>query len=108
MESCTSTGWWVDIELQNTGGITFEFISLTVSDTGTGTVVPFEGANFINRNGCNETDTRDNLPAGSTRIVSSLPFSYDLSGHNLSARITLCSGVGFNGICRSQIIQFTP
>src|SRR5688572_26013148 len=29
----TCTGWWVDIELENTGGVSFRSISLTVQDT---------------------------------------------------------------------------
>ena len=107
-ESCTGTGWWVDLELQNSGGITFQSMSLIVTDTVTNTVLPLDAGNFVNRNGCNETDTRSNLPPATTRIVSSPVFNYDPAGNRLSARITLCSNPGLSGSCSTQIIDFTP
>lgn len=104
----TCTGWWVDIELENTGGVTFRSMSLTVVDTVTNTVLPFEADSFTNRNGCSQLDTRESLPPGATRIVSSPVFNYDLTGHRLRATITLCSSLGLNGTCRTQVIEFTP
>lgn len=108
LESCTATGWWVDIELENTGGVTFESMSLIVIDTATNTVLPLDSDDFTDRDGCNETDTRVNLPSGATRIVSSPVFGHNPTGHALRATITVCSNPGLNGICRTQVIQFTP
>ncbi|HSL44846.1 MAG TPA: hypothetical protein VK897_15525 [Anaerolineales bacterium] len=108
IESCAGTGWWVEFELENTGGLDLQYMSLIVSDTVTGTVLPLDAGSFTNRNGCNETDTRNDLPVGATRVVSSPVFSYNPTGNSLSARITLCSGPGFNGTCRTEQLRFTP
>lgn len=108
IESCTGTGWWVEFELANTGGINLQYLSLIVSDTNTGTVLPLDAGGFTNRNGCNETDTRNDLPTGATRVVSSPVFNYNPAGNSLLARITLCSGPGFNGTCRTEQVRFTP
>jgi hypothetical protein len=109
IESCTETGWWVEIKLENIGGIPFESLALTVRDTTTtDTILSLYADNFTNRNGCNETDTRENLPSGSTLIVSSPVFNYDPTGRALRANVTLCSGPGQNGTCVTQIVNFTP
>jgi hypothetical protein len=108
IESCAGTGWWVDIELENTGNITFRSISMTVTNTATDTVLPLLSDDFTNRNGCGETDTRDTLPADTTRIVSSPMFANDPTGNGLRATITLCSNTGQNGTCRTRSIDFTP
>lgn len=108
LESCAGLGWWVDLELRNNGGITFRSLTFTVTDTVANTVLPLDTGNFINRNGCNETDTRPDLPPGATRIISSPPFPDNLAGRRLLSRITLCSNPGLSGTCTSRVIEFTP
>lgn len=108
IEICTGTGWWVEIKLDNTGAFSFESLALTVRDTTTDTVLSLYADNFTNRNGCNETDARENLPAGSSLIVSSPVFNYDPTGRALRANVTLCSGSGQNGTCITQVVNFTP
>lgn len=104
----TCTGWWVDIELENTGGVSFRSISLTVRDTITDAVVSMYADSFTDLNGCLSSNTRDSLPSGATRIVSSPAFTYDPVGHRLRATITLCSNPGQSGTCVTQVIHFTP
>ena len=108
VESCTGTGWWVDIVLNNTGSITFQSIAMTVRDTTVTTDLSLYSDDFTNRNGCAETDTRADLPSGVTRMVSSPVFNYDPSGHELHATITLCSDPGQSGRCVTQTVNFTP
>ena len=104
----TCVGWWVDIELENTGGISFESISLTVRDTVTDIVVSMFSDNFTDIDGCLNSSTKDALNPGSSRTVSSPAFAYDPSGHQLRATITLCSGNESIGICTTELIKFTP
>lgn len=104
----TCTGWWVEIELDNTGGVAFESISLTVRDTVTDTVLSMYADSFTDLSGCGTSNTKDSLPSGASRTVSSPAFTYDPSGHQLRATITLCSGNGSIGICTTQVIKFTP
>jgi hypothetical protein len=106
LETCS--GWWVDLKLTNTGGISFESISLTVRDTVTDIVVSMYTDVFNNINGCTDSSARDVLNPGSNRIVSAPAFGYDPSGHKLRATITLCSRDGQNGMCITESIKFTP
>lgn len=104
----TCAGWWVDIELENTGGISYRSIALTVRDTVTDTVLSMYADGFTDNDGCLSSNTRDTLPPGAVRIVSSPAFNYDPTGHRIRAMITLCSGTGQNGTCATQVINFTP
>jgi hypothetical protein len=106
LETCV--GWWVDIDLTNTGGIAFESISLTVRDTDTDAVVFQSTDTFTAIDGCLGSSTNDILPLDATRTVSSPPFAYNPTGHELRATITLCSGNGQNGMCVTEVINFTP
>jgi hypothetical protein len=108
LESCAGTGWWVDIELENNGGFPFNSLAMTVRDTTNNTVLSLYSDDFTDRDGCNETDTRDNLPAGGELLVSSPVFSTNPSGHELRVTMTLCSNPGQSGICVTESINFTP
>jgi hypothetical protein len=101
------SAWWVDIQLRNTGLISFESINFTVRDTATSTIVTSVANDFVNKNGCDSTQ-KSILPAAKGAVVSSPQFSYDPSGHRLKATITLCSDPGLNGTCVTQTITFTP
>jgi hypothetical protein len=106
LETCA--GWWVDLKLTNTGGISFESISLTVRDTVTDIVVSMYTDLFNDIDGCTGSSTREVLNPGANRIISSPAFAYDPSGHRLRATLTLCSRDGQNGTCVTDVIKFTP
>lgn len=102
------TGWWVDLKLENTGGMGFTSLTLTVRDTVTGISQSLYSEDFIDYNGCSESFIKDSLSPGTNRIVSSPAFSYDLTGHLLRATITLCSNPAQSGTCLTEVIEFTP
>lgn len=104
-DTCTG-GWWVEFELENTGGIQFKSVALTVRDVNTNIVLSMYADGFTDRDGCSTSVTRDNLNPGDTRIASSPTFSYDPAGHEIRATITVCSGLGQTGICISKVINF--
>lgn len=106
LETCN--GWWVDIWLDNKGGVAFESISMTVRDTETDVVVSMYTDVFHDIDGCTGTDTRERLNPGDSHVVSGPPFSYNPTGHELRATITLCSRDGQNGMCLTESIKFTP
>lgn len=108
LESCTDRGWWVDLAIENTGGIPFRSIGINVRDIENNTVVSLFANNFTDRTGCNETDTRDNLPPDVTRLVSSPAFDYDVNGRELRATVTLCSDLRQSGTCITKVLRFTP
>jgi hypothetical protein len=106
LEVCT--GWWIDFRLTNTGGIVFESVSITVRDTDTDTVVSTYSDAFTNLNGCVNSTSRERLGPGAKRTVSSSPFAYNPTGHQLRATITVCSRNGLKGTCLTETIRFTP
>lgn len=106
LELCS--GWWVDIELTNTGGLTFESVALTVRDLDTDTVVSMFSDSFTDLDGCVDSVSRDRLEPGASRTVSSSAFMYNVSGHELRATITLCSQNGHSGTCVTETLDFTP
>jgi hypothetical protein len=109
VESCTDTGnWWLDIALENTGGITFQSFFMTVTDTVTGTALSLYRDNFIDRDGCAVEEDQGDLDPEDTLIVSSPNFTYDPSGHRIRTRITVCSNLGQSGTCLTQSFDFTP
>ncbi len=108
LESCKSIGWWVDIRLQNSGGMVFRSISMTVRNTTTNAAVSLYSDDFTNKVGCIESNTQADLPPGSTLLVSSPALSYKPTGRVFRATITLCSGSGQSGLCLTQAIDFTP
>ena len=104
----TCVGWWVDIDLDNTGGMAFESLSLTVRDTVTDVVQSMYSNRFVDIDGCLDSSTKDNLSPGGTGTISSPAFAYDPAGHQLRATITLCSNNDQSGTCLTQVITFTP
>jgi len=104
----TCVGWWVDIQLTNTGGLSFRSVSLTVRDTVTDVTVSVYADSFTRIDGCLDSSTKDILNPGDTRTISTPAFAYNPSGHQLRATITLCSNVGQNGTCVTDVIKFTP
>ena len=106
LETCS--GWWADIALTNTGGLSFESISMTVRDTDTDVVVSMYTDVFHDIDGCSGTSTRERLNPGDSHVVSGPIFTYNPTGHKLRATITLCSRDGQNGMCITESIKFTP
>ncbi len=104
----TCVGWWVDVTLKNTGGITFKSMSITVKDTVTGTSLSKSADGFTELSGCTGTFTKDTLAPGDARVVSAPAFNYDPTGDKIRATVTLCSGKGLNGMCVTDTITFTP
>jgi hypothetical protein len=105
-ERCNNS-WWVDIRLNNTGGMVFQSISLTVRDLRTNVVLSLSSDVFENINGCTSRASRDALPPGASRVVSGPAFTYNPLGHKLRARITLCAREGEKGTCITKPINFT-
>lgn len=108
LEACSGSGWWVEIKLQNSGGIVFQSISLSVQDIDAKITLSMNDNVFTNRNGCSQVETKKALAPGEKWIVSSPLFNYDPSGHKFRAAITLCSEDGVNGTCVTRTIEFKP
>lgn len=108
LESCSGQGWWVDLGLENLGGISFRSVAFTIEDRDTDVTLTRFSDGFIDRTGCNETATRDTLSPGVSSTVSSPVLTDNPTGHRLRATITLCSNLGQNGTCVTQTVNVTP
>lgn len=108
LESCAGTGWWFELRLENTGGLTFRSILLAAADTTSNTTVSLSDNKFTNVNGCGSSDSRNTLAPGEKLVVSSPPFAYDPTGHNFRTTVTLCSDVNVSGTCVTRIVEFKP
>jgi len=102
------TNWWVDIKLQNTGGMSFRSFTMTLIDTENDFSQTLYADSFTDNNGCTSSSTKDSLNPDSNRIVSSPPYNYDPKGHLMHVTITLCSNTGQSGTCVKKVIEFTP
>lgn len=102
------TGWWVEIDLTNNGGLAFESVALTVRDTATNVVVSQYSDSFTDLDGCTASNTTERVLPGTSPNISSAQFGYDPRGHELIATVTLCSQNGQNGTCLTQATRFTP
>jgi hypothetical protein len=104
----TCNGWWIDVAVENTGGMTFRSIAMTVKDTVTGTTLSMSADGFSDFDTCTDSYTKDTLEPGVIRIASSPIFSYDPHGNKVETTITLCSNKGLNGTCVTNKFTFTP
>lgn len=107
LASCGGT-WWVEFKLDNLSTSSFRSISLIVRDADTNTVATMELNGFANRDGCDTARTVEALVAGGTLTVSSSAFGYNPSGHNLGAKIKLCTNLDRTGICSEREVNFKP
>ncbi len=106
LETCV--GWWVNLQLTNTGGIPFLSISVTITDLNTDNSLSLYADKFTTLDGCRNSSTKDTLRPGEIFRVSTPAFAADPNGHKMRATITMCSATGQNGTCVTKVIKFTP
>lgn len=108
LDSCTSIGWWLDINIENLGSTTFRSLSITMLDLDTDASRTLRADLFTDRDGCSQSESFDSLPPRTDRVVSSPAFNYNPTGHRLRTTITLCSGSGQTGTCVTDTVNFRP
>lgn len=106
LDSCA--GWWVEIKLKNTGPLSFKSVKIEIKDNATDIELVALSDGFTNIDGCLKTTTKDTLGSGDTFTISAPAFTYNPSGHNMRAFITLCSNNGQKGGCITKKINFKP
>lgn len=106
LDSCA--GWWVDIQLKNTGAVTFRSVKIEVKDMVTDVEHVALADGFTDLDGCLKTTTKDTLAPGDTFNLSAPAFAYDPSGNNIRVIITLCTNSGQKGGCVTNKINFKP
>ncbi len=104
----TCVGWWVDINLKNTGPVAFKSITISVKDTVTGVTLSASTDGFTDNTGCLSSGIVSTIDPNQSYTVSSPAFADDPTGHKVKASITLCTNTGQSGACATKTIEFTP
>jgi len=107
LDSCNGN-WWAKIKIKNDGLSTFRSAFISARDTVTKIVQAKNKDGFAQKNGCEESNTKETLAVGETYLLSTPSFNYDLSGHEMKVTITLCSETGQKGLCTSRTVGFIP
>jgi hypothetical protein len=106
LEKCTV--WWLNFKLTNTSAGLFKSVSLILRDADTNTVANLQANNFPHSIDCKTPEITDSLISGGTVVVSSPPLGYNPTGHNLNAKIKICTDADQKGICLTQELNFKP
>jgi hypothetical protein len=104
----TCVGWWVEINLKNTGTSAFRSISISVKDTAKDVTLSETRDGFTNINGCLTDNTTPSLDPGQSVVVSASAFIDNPTGNKVQATIKLCTETGLGGACVTKTIEFTP
>jgi hypothetical protein len=106
MDSCA--GWWLEFKITNIGLVNLKSVQVDVLDKSAGKTVSNLTDGFTDINGCLTSKTKDMLAPGASAIISSAAFPFKLTGHQINAKITVCSKYGLNGSCIVKKIKITP
>jgi hypothetical protein len=109
-EACAFVTYAIKFLITNTGSVTWESNRVITTDQVTSETEDISWDNFPNFNdiGCALVFADPNLEAGEVGYTSSMAFSANPAGHNITATIRVCSLDGMAGICKEKIITFTP
>ena len=113
LDSCSGSNFAMNFKIINTGNINWEALQVDITDLTTSKTFTHIKDYFVSKFKCTGTGMQDVLKPGEEFIIT--PFntmqywSYDPSGHNITATITLHSENDFTtGISISKTINFTP
>jgi hypothetical protein len=104
---CT-TDWWVELRLDNTGGVTFRSVEIELKDLTNSDSFGDDWNSFIDNPDCSSTKSKSTLLPDKTAVVSSPTLPYDPAGHRLRATVTLCDERDLDGDCVTDTITFKP
>jgi hypothetical protein len=102
---------FLDVTITNTGTTIFMSGNLYITDASGPAITGATNDNFIDTPDCQSTPhfTQGDLAAGEIGTVSTDPITVgDLSGHNLTINVTMCSADGLGGLCTVKSITFKP
>jgi len=107
LDTCSGS-WWAEFKLKNTGSIPLKSVNISVRDKTTDIVLVNLADGFTNTDGCLAKTIKDILGLGDTYLLSAPAFTYDPTGHEIVAILTLCSDTGQKGLCTTDRINFIP
>ncbi|MBE0680785.1 MAG: hypothetical protein IH589_02635 [Anaerolineales bacterium] len=106
LDSCA--GWWMDIEVKNTGTLPFKSLKIEMKDTDTEVELTAFLDGFTDLDGCLKTTVKDTLYPGDIFLISSPALNYNPHGHGFRVFMTLCTEKSQKGGCVTKKINFKP
>jgi hypothetical protein len=103
-----SGSWWAQMEIENTGALTFRSMEFSLIDQALDTEDIGESDGFVYRPNCSSSSSKETLVPGASLLISSPKLSNDPDGHKMRAHITLCSETGLDGQCVTVTHNFKP
>ena len=104
----TCSIWWADFKVTNMSDALFKSITFILKDLDTVTESRLDSNDFIHNQACGAPNKVESLVSGATLTVSSPSFAYNPSGHNLNAKITICTDADQKGTCVTRELTFKP
>jgi hypothetical protein len=109
-EACPFVFYAIKFLITNNGSVTWESNRVSATDLVTTEYRDIWWDDFRNYNdiGCALISADTNLEPGEVGYTSSLAFSANPAGHNITATIRVCSLDGMAGTCLDKTVSFTP
>lgn len=104
---CT-TEWWVELRLENTGGVTFRSVDILLEDLTEDNSYGEDFNSFVDNYDCASTRSKSTLLPDKNAVVSSPILTYDPTGNRLRVTVTLCEERDLDGDCLTETITFRP
>jgi hypothetical protein len=101
------TNWSLDFKIVNTGGATVQSYKIIAQDLDEHTQQTTTGNEFNERKSCVDTDKIPLLEKNDTGFLHANDFTFDPTGHNMKATVTVCTKDDLGGDCITQSISFT-
>ncbi len=110
VENCGPGVWHIDFRITNTGSLTFESVSTTVTDNHVPQTVTYTKDEFEEFNACilNLGTLQSDLAPTEVGFTTSDTLANNPAGHNITAAITLCTNNALGGTCITKSFNFTP
>ena len=104
----TCSIWWADFKVTNKSDALFTSITFILRDLDTVTEARSDSNDFVHNQACGAPIKTDALVGGAVLTVSSPAFAYNPTGHNLHAKITICTEADQKGSCITREHTFKP
>jgi hypothetical protein len=102
--------YYVRFFIKNTGSKTWEAVQIDLTDNANLTKTSFSNTTFMDYTGCSAGVSESDLAPGEASNVAAYPagkFSYDPTGHSMTAVINVCQTDSAGG-CNPKVVNFTP
>lgn len=109
LQTC-GADYYLRFFIKNTGSKIWQSLQITITDTTNNTTTTHNNTAFVDYSGCTAGVSESDLFPGEASNVAAYntgQFSYDPTGHSMTATVILCQ-TDTSGGCNPKTINFTP